>query len=357
MKILLVLCLVSQVIGLPVMPDHSFDKRVLVKKDDNGAEIPGSKKVFVTFVHGCFAFKKKRQKANRVTFTCNSCAKLNHYLPVVAWREVIDSDEENDVYNLDIDTLPAMSDHVCTSNGMEDLVTSFRRQLESEARSDPTQPFPALYLRIRSSYTQRLGYDQRMLFLSDIPSYDTIQATLYKVRRDFIPPAPNTQAELDTTLLWFNLRGEGSESIVKGDVVHIDGLRVLLFASDESLRIMCRARTILADGTFRITPFLWYQTFILSAEYRDNSFVPVAFGLLPDKTRRSYDDLFGLLREALEHPSRRLELSAEWLMSDFELNIRAAWQDMFPGIQPKGCHFHYSKVSLVYFSSKFCPLI
>ena len=30
---------------------------------------------------------------------------------------------------------------------------------------------------------------------------------------------------------------------------------------------------------------LWYQTFILSAEYRENSFVPVCFGLLPDKKR------------------------------------------------------------------------
>ena len=59
-----------------------------------------------------------------------------------------------------------------------------------------------------------------MLILSDIPIYDTIQATLYKVRREFIPPAPNTQAELDTTLMWFNLRREGSESIGKGDVVH-----------------------------------------------------------------------------------------------------------------------------------------
>ena len=62
MKILLVLCLVFQVIGLPVMPDHSFDKRVLVKKDDNGAEIPGSKKVFVTFVRMVVLLLKRSAK-------------------------------------------------------------------------------------------------------------------------------------------------------------------------------------------------------------------------------------------------------------------------------------------------------
>ena len=131
---------------------------------------------------------------------------------------------------------------------------------------------------------------------------------------------------------------------MKGDKLHSDGLCVLLFSSDESLQVLSRARTILADGTFRICPSLWYQVFIISAEFRENAFVPVAFGLLPDKKRRSYDDFFTLLRQALEHPSRNLQLSAEWLMSDFEHNIRASWTDIFPEVQPKGCHFQYAKV-------------
>lgn len=32
-------------------------------------------------------------------------------------------------------------------------------------------------------------------------------------------------------------------------------------------------------------------------------------------------------------------------MSDFEHNIRASWQEIFPEVQAKGCHFHYAKVS------------
>ena len=99
------------------------------------------------------------------------------------------------------------------------------------------------------------------------------------------------------------------------------------------LKIMFRSRTILADGTFCITPYLWYQTFVLNAEFRTHQFVPVAFGLLPDKKRQSYDDFFSLLKQALEHPSRDLELSAEWVMSDFEHNIRTSWQAIFPNIK------------------------
>ena len=67
--------------------------------------------------------------------------------------------------------------------------------------------------------------------------------------------------------------------------------------------------------------------------------------------RRSYDDLFVLLKQVLEHPSRRLSLSAEWVMSDFEHNIRASWLDIFPSVRAKGCHFHYAKVSSVLYNT------
>ena len=54
------------------------------------------KKVFITFVQGPYVFKKRREKGNRVTFTCNGCQKVNHYLPVVAVRDRYDTDAEHD---------------------------------------------------------------------------------------------------------------------------------------------------------------------------------------------------------------------------------------------------------------------
>ena len=112
------------------------------------------------------------------------------------------------------------------------------------------------------------------IFLAQIPSYDTVQTTLYRIRRQFIPPAPSSQIDLDENLDWFLVGRNPDESLVKGDIVHSDGLRVLLFSTDESLIILGRTRTILCDGTFRITPYLWYQVFIVSAAFREKSFVP-----------------------------------------------------------------------------------
>ena len=277
--VVLLLSVVSLTLPLPPPPDHSFVKRVVESRNS------GDKKVFVKFVQGPFTFKKRRQKGNRVVFSCNGCEKYSLYLPVMAWHERVDEDPEHDEYVLDLETLPTIDQHLCATSGIEDLVVQFKDKLHLEARSDPTQPFPALYQTVRSTFTSKLSYDHKVLFLAQIPSYDTMQTSLYRIRREFIPAAPNSQAELDTNLPWFLVSRDPEESLVKGDVLHSDGLRVLLFATDESLNILARAQTILADGTFRITPYLWYQTFILSAEFRANSFVPVAFGLLPDKKR------------------------------------------------------------------------
>jgi hypothetical protein len=151
MKIVLLLFLFSQVFSLPQPPDHSFVKKVVSSKSAVANETvdPVKKKVFVKFVQGPYTFKKRREKANRVTFSCNGCEKFMHYLPVMAWRERVDDDPEHDEYVLDLDTLPSRDDHLCGTSGIEDLVSQFREELQSEARSDPTQPFPSLYQSVR----------------------------------------------------------------------------------------------------------------------------------------------------------------------------------------------------------------
>ena len=174
MKLLLgiyFLFLVGLVSTSPPIPKHSFEK-------PNG----GDKKVFVSFVQGPYTFKKRREKAGRVIFSCNGCQKFDHYLPVCATRGRIDSDPENDVYTLDNDTLPSPVEHRCGNSGIEVMVKEFRKELENEIRVNPIQPFPALYLSVRSKYTQNLpNIDSKNLFLSEIPTYDTIQATMYRI--------------------------------------------------------------------------------------------------------------------------------------------------------------------------------
>ena len=81
---------------------------------------------------------------------------------------------------------------------------------------------------------------------------------------------------------------KNGEELVKGDQVLSDGRRIILFTTNEHLELLARAPQILGDGTFKITPKLWTQTFIVSAQVHSSVFVPVAFCLLPDKKKESY---------------------------------------------------------------------
>ena len=68
--------LVSQVAPAPQPPDYAFVKKVLSAKDSVSDDTPVvDKKVFIKFVQGPYTFKKRREKGNRVTFSCNGCEK------------------------------------------------------------------------------------------------------------------------------------------------------------------------------------------------------------------------------------------------------------------------------------------
>ena len=72
----------------------------------------------------------------------------------------------------------------------------------------------------------------------------------------------------------------------------------MLFTTNDLLEVLARGKEILGAGTFKITPFLWGQVFVISAQVTPFVFVPVSVFLLPDKTRASYSEAFSLLREA-----------------------------------------------------------
>ena len=114
-----------------------------------------------------------------------------------------------------------------------------------------------------------------------------------------------------------------------------------MFTVNDLLDVAARSKELLGDGTFKITPMLWGQVFVISGQRSSTVFVPVAVFLLPDKMRISYAEAFSLFREALE--VREVRLSAEYFMSDFEPAIKQDFTNQFPLIKPKGCSFHFSK--------------
>ena len=124
----------------------------------------------------------------------------------MAVRESIDNDEENDVYHLDENDLPDCGEHICTPSGIEYLVKEFKTTLTERIRCDPLQPYPTLYETVRTEYSRKLKYDQRHIFLAEIPTYDSIQRSLYEIRRQYVPRAPLSQDDFDINLEWMNIK-------------------------------------------------------------------------------------------------------------------------------------------------------
>ena len=80
-----------------------------------------------------------------------------------------------------------------------------------------------------------------------------------------------------------------------GDATLSDGRRIVLFTSKKSLELLARSDCIAMDGTFKITPHPWKQVGIISAEISEECWIPIAFGLLPDKKRDTYDTFLILM--------------------------------------------------------------
>ena len=291
----------------PALPDHKFEIRTITGK--TGA-MQGKITTKVSLIIKSHIFRKRKvHKSGVVVFTCNGCEADGKYVSALA-------NVENDKYQL-IEA-PPIDDHACWASGHQPAIKMASNLMHQMVREDPTRSVPQIYEQVREQFTVGMDNTTKMSFLSQFPLYRNMSANLYKTRREVIPSDPKEMTDLDVNLEWFHY--SQNEMVVKGDQVLDDGKRILLFSSNDHLDLLARAKQVLGDGTFKITPKLWYQTFIIQAQVCEKVFVPVAFCLLPDKKKRSYSAMFSLLKEALE--CRGLELSAEFFMSDFEIAIR-----------------------------------
>ena len=155
---------------------------------------------------------------------------------------------------------------------------------------------------------------------------------------------------------WFN-------RIIDGDD------QILIFVTEENMRILANARNWLCDGTFRTVPRYFEQLYTIHCCYyiNDNKkFFPMIFALMTSKSQALYRRLFQEIKEIAirlginisffrinihvyyseseedddEEVDNGIELNCDFCLTDFEIAAVNAIREEFPGVQPKGCHFH-----------------
>ena len=109
--------------------------------------------------------------------------------------------------------------------------------------------------------------------------------------------------------------------------------RILIFASPEQLQVLQSAEHFLVDGTFKVTPEIFYQVFIIHAVDREHV-VPVIYSLLRRKDAGTYTRLIDEV----------VKIAPNWLpasvMMDFEQASINAFKKKFPSVSLSGCYFH-----------------
>jgi len=112
--------------------------------------------------------------------------------------------------------------------------------------------------------------------------------------------------------------------------------RILIFGRRRYLDILRNSKTWLGDGTFKISPPLFTQVYVILAEYL-NGVHPIIYALLPDKFTKTYEKLFQMLINLCP------ELCPTSISLDYELAAINAVKKHFPNIIIYGCFFHLTK--------------
>ncbi|KAG8233747.1 hypothetical protein J437_LFUL003817 [Ladona fulva] len=90
------------------------------------------------------------------------------------------------------------------------------------------------------------------------------------------------------------------------------------------------SRAWFADGTFKITPPLFSQVYVILGE-KHGGFHPMVYALLPSKSHATYDKLFGIIK-GLQQGLQPAKISC-----DFEITTFKSMRKHFPNARIQGC--------------------
>ncbi|KAE8740306.1 hypothetical protein FOCC_FOCC014180 [Frankliniella occidentalis] len=148
-----------------------------------------------------------------------------------------------------------------------------------------------------------------------------------RVKRRDLPPEPKELEELEEIPRKFR-------TTLKGDrwLLHYDpeeDQRVIIFTTNQHLKLLARATYWVMDGTFKVAPHVVCQVYAIHGAV-NGKWVPLFIVLMERKSRRTYEDVFEILKTETRRRLRR-ELAPAKISTDYEQSAIQAVRAAFPG--------------------------
>ena len=245
------------------------------------------------------------------------------------WRCVDRSCGGRATLDPDDDLVSENNSHSHPPNHLQVVVSKAVDCMKERASTEST-PLPAVY---RETMVAMSQHPTASAAAANVPTLPSLQTTLQRSRRKRLPPMPSTIDDVCLTGDWARtLKGEpfvlGSE-----DNIHV-------LATDTNVTFLAEADELYMDGTFKVSPRLFYQVFMVHAFKHGKQF-PFAYCLLPNKTKETYVKCLSILSKGMD--DLHLRATFERVTTDFEIAMIQAIQEVFPSASTKGCFFHYSQ--------------
>ena len=229
----------------------------------------------VTLVIENHIFRRRYVRGDLATFTCTGCEKISRKTPggnkVKKEASAVAQISDDGYLLVQVD-----EEHKCWDSGFRVKIKEAVEEMYSKIKEDPMRKMPRVYQEVTAKITENLDHEERCALLQEFPTYRAVQSRLYKKKYEFVPRDPEEMKDFDADLPWCTL--SSGENFVKGDILLENGKSC--FQLTHCWRLL--------DVTFKITPKLWHQVFVISVQVTSEVCVPVAVFLLLDKMGISY---------------------------------------------------------------------
>ena len=202
-----------------------------------------------------------------------------------------------------------------------------------------------IYLEEQAKVAKTSNYSYETLSKIIVP-FNSMKSTLTKRKRKTGPKLPKSLKDM-VIPNEYQVNNQNEKYLI-----YNKDNKILVFSSPTQIKALSQATHWYADGTFRTAAKFFYQLYIIHA-YINHHMIPCCFALMHRKSKTYYSHVFLALKK--EAKILNLKLEPKYVMTDFEPAAILTFKNVFPGIENKGCLFHFCQALMKYINNK-CSL-